>query len=230
MDEYRDLVAHAGFHLLEANDIGPKVSKTWTIINPLLGGKLHAFGVSRNGGPESAWPINGSILVRDGLAYFSAGRNSFIDGGIYIYALDPATAEVVHRKHMFGPFDENDFPIENREVVNGSSIAGFKGNICIGGEELVYLRHQGFTPDLTPVALQDVTEAHIIPSHGFIEAIPQHRSFWTIDTMLHYDIEPPLSPGFRWGGCNRSAAEPKVAGAERRQIDNRENRIGTKWR
>jgi len=140
------------------------------------------------GQPESAWPICGSILVRDGLAYFAAGRNSFADGGILLYALDPRSGKVVHQKRMYGPYGENGFPIENREVVNGMSIEGFKGDIFIADDKLLYLRHQAFTPDLSPVKLQDVKQPHLIPSHGFLEAIPQHRSFWTIDTMLHYDI------------------------------------------
>jgi len=140
------------------------------------------------GQPESAWPICGSILIQDGLAYFAAGRNSFTDGGIFLYALDPRSGKVVHKKHMYGPYGENGFPIENREVVKGMSIEGFKGDIFIADDRLLYLRHQAFTPDLSPVKLQDVKQPHLIPSHGFLEAIPQHRSFWTIDTMLHYDI------------------------------------------
>ncbi|MHC4890265.1 MAG: hypothetical protein ACYTEO_12485, partial [Planctomycetota bacterium] len=137
---------------------------------------------------ESAWPICGSILIRDGLVYFAAGRNSFIDGGIFLYALDPRSGDVVHQKRMYGPYGENGFPIENREVVKGMSIEGFKGDIFIADNRLLYLRHQAFTPNLSPVKLQDVKQPHLIPSHGFLEAIPQHRSFWTIDTMLHYDI------------------------------------------
>jgi len=144
------------------------------------------------GQPESAWPICGSILVREGLAYFAAGRNSFTDGGIFLYALEPRTGKVVHQKRMVGPYGKDSFPVANREVVKGMSIAGFKGDIFIGGEQLLYLRHQAFKPDLTPVALRDVKEPHLIPSHGFLEAIPQHRSFWTIDTMLHYDIPTGL--------------------------------------
>jgi len=140
------------------------------------------------GQPESAWPICGSILIRDGLAYFAAGRNSFLDGGILVYALDPRSGKVVHQKRMHGPYGENGFPIENRQVVKGMSIEGFKGDIFIADDQLLYLRHQAFKPDLTPVKLQDVTQPHLIPSHGFLKAIPQHRSFWTIDTMLHYDI------------------------------------------
>ncbi len=140
------------------------------------------------GQPESAWPICGSILIRDGLAYFAAGRNSFTDGGIFLYALDPRSGDIVHQKRMYGPYGENGFPIENREVVKGMSIEGFKGDIFIADDRLLYLRHQAFTPNLSPVKLQDVKQPHLIPSHGFLEAIPQHRSFWTIDTMLHYDI------------------------------------------
>jgi outer membrane protein assembly factor BamB len=74
------------------------------------------------GQPESAWPICGSILIRDGLAYFAAGRNSFIDGGIFLYGLDPGTGDIIHRKRMYGPYGENGFPIENRQVVKGMSI------------------------------------------------------------------------------------------------------------
>ena len=140
------------------------------------------------GQPESAWPICGSILIRNGLAYFAAGRNSFIDGGIFLYALDPRSGDVAHRKRMYGPYGENGFPIENRQVVKGMSIEGFKEDIFIADDRLLYLRHQAFTPELSPVKLQDVKQPHLIPSHGFLEAIPQHRSFWTIDTMLHYDI------------------------------------------
>jgi outer membrane protein assembly factor BamB len=144
------------------------------------------------GQPESAWPVCGSVLIRDGLAYFAAGRNSFTDGGIFVYALDPRTGKVVHQKRMVGPYGENGFAVENREVVNGMSIEGFKGDIFIADDELLYLRHQAFTADLSPVKLQDVKKPHLIPSHGFLEAIPQHRSFWTIDTMLHYDIPTGL--------------------------------------
>jgi hypothetical protein len=67
-------------------------------------------------------------------------------------------------------------------------VTGDQAHIFIADEQLLYLRHQAFTPNLSPVKLQDVKQPHLIPSHGFLEAIPQHRSFWTINTVLHYDI------------------------------------------
>ncbi len=45
---------------------------------------------------ESPWKVHGSPLVHDGKVYCSAGRSSFLDGGIFLYALDPATGKVLH--------------------------------------------------------------------------------------------------------------------------------------
>jgi len=45
---------------------------------------------------ESVWPVHGSVLVENGLAYATAGRSSYIDGGVYMFALDPATGKKVH--------------------------------------------------------------------------------------------------------------------------------------
>jgi outer membrane protein assembly factor BamB/SAM-dependent methyltransferase len=55
---------------------------------------------------ESAWPAHGSVLILDGLAYCSAGRSGFIDDGIYLYALDPITGEIVHQTRLEGPYPD----------------------------------------------------------------------------------------------------------------------------
>ena len=48
---------------------------------------------------ESPWPVPGSILIVDDVAYFAAGRQSLADGGILIFAVAPTTGEIqwVHR-------------------------------------------------------------------------------------------------------------------------------------
>ncbi|MHC4400060.1 MAG: outer membrane protein assembly factor BamB family protein [Planctomycetota bacterium] len=52
---------------------------------------------------ESVWPVHGSVLVRDGVAYVTAGRSTYLDGGIRIYGLDPSTGEVLHKTTLPGP-------------------------------------------------------------------------------------------------------------------------------
>ncbi len=48
---------------------------------------------------ESTWPVLGGVLVLDDVAYFAAGRHTHLDGGIFMYALDPSTGDVVHYKN-----------------------------------------------------------------------------------------------------------------------------------
>jgi outer membrane protein assembly factor BamB len=55
--------------------------------------KICAFGQF-----ESAWPVHGSVLVHDGVAYVAAGRHSRIDGGAFLYALNPASGKLLWSK------------------------------------------------------------------------------------------------------------------------------------
>ncbi|HIQ20126.1 MAG TPA: hypothetical protein EYH34_02655 [Planctomycetes bacterium] len=43
---------------------------------------------------ESPWPVPGSVLVVEGTAFFAAGRQSFADGGILVFAVDPASGAI----------------------------------------------------------------------------------------------------------------------------------------
>jgi hypothetical protein len=44
---------------------------------------------------ESAWPVSGSLVVRNGIVYAIAGRNNHMDGGLFLYGLDLKTGEVL---------------------------------------------------------------------------------------------------------------------------------------
>ncbi|MBA4386812.1 MAG: hypothetical protein C0404_02455 [Verrucomicrobia bacterium] len=49
---------------------------------------------------ESAWPVVGSVIVHDGLAYANAGRNTASDGGTALVAMDPGTGQTVWAKRI----------------------------------------------------------------------------------------------------------------------------------
>jgi len=139
--------------------------------------------ISADGQLESAWPVNGAVMIRKGLAYFAAGRSSFLDGGIIVYALDPLTGKVIHRRQNSGPYAKNGFPIVGKR---NTRIEGFKGGVFSSEGDLLYIRHQAFKPDLTPVTLSELKRSHLIASGGFLDDTPQHRTYWTIDTDLCY--------------------------------------------
>ncbi|MHC4402260.1 MAG: outer membrane protein assembly factor BamB family protein [Planctomycetota bacterium] len=148
---------------------------------------------------ESAWPVGGSILIRDDIAYFCAGRNSFIDGGMVLFGLDPETGQVRHHRHLYGPYGENEFPVRmTKEEVggNGFGIQGNKSDILLADDQHVYLRHSAFTPDLTPVEPSQLKKPHLITTPGFVQSVPHHRSFWTVNTRLLYDIPTGRGPTY----------------------------------
>ena len=51
---------------------------------------------------ESAWPVHGSVLVDNDVAFFAAGRSSNLDGGIYVYAADPRNGKIIWEKLLTG--------------------------------------------------------------------------------------------------------------------------------
>jgi len=55
--------------------------------------------VSR-GQVESAWAVPGSVAVANDSVYCSAGRHSEVDGGIFLYALAPATGKVIWERQI----------------------------------------------------------------------------------------------------------------------------------
>ena len=57
---------------------------------------------------ESAWPVHGSVLVQNGIAYFAAGRSSHLDGGMTLYGLDAATGEIRCQAKLDGPYYTSD--------------------------------------------------------------------------------------------------------------------------
>jgi len=45
---------------------------------------------------ESRWRVHGSVLVEGGVLYGTAGRSTYLDGGIRVFGLDPTTGKVLH--------------------------------------------------------------------------------------------------------------------------------------
>ncbi len=61
----------------------------WRLRAAPLDERLVAYGQL-----ESPWPVPGSVLVIDDVAYFAAGRQSLADGGILIFAVQPASGKI----------------------------------------------------------------------------------------------------------------------------------------
>jgi len=64
-------------------------SMIWRLRAAPLDERIVAYGQI-----ESPWPVPGSVLVVDDVAYFAAGRHSLADGGILVFAVEPVCGRV----------------------------------------------------------------------------------------------------------------------------------------
>ncbi len=133
---------------------------------------------------ESAWPVPGNVLVHNGAACCVAGRNMFLDGGLRVIRLDPATGRLL-----------SETVLNDRDPESGKSLQAFieRHNMPVGlpdvlscdGENL-YMRSQqldlkGRRRHVAPTAIQP-TETdgghHLFSPIGFLDGSWWHRSYW----------------------------------------------------
>jgi outer membrane protein assembly factor BamB len=121
---------------------------------------------------ESPWPVSGSVLVADGVAYFAAGRSSYLDGGIRLYGLDAATgrkrceATVAARAERVG---------EGKAGAGGES-TGALADILVSDGQLINMRHIQFDRSLVQ---RDAAELRtLFTTTGFLEDCWFHRLNW----------------------------------------------------
>ncbi|MHC4744994.1 MAG: outer membrane protein assembly factor BamB family protein, partial [Planctomycetota bacterium] len=130
---------------------------------------------------ESAWPVHGSVLVRDGKVYLTAGRSSYLDGGIRLYALNPLTGEVLHQTTL-----QSSEPDTSEYGGRPFDMEGARSDILVAGKEDIYLFQNRFDASLTPRAMPRITklgdrqgEPHLITTDGFLDKTWFNRTCWT---------------------------------------------------
>jgi len=146
---------------------------------------------------ESAWPVHGSVLVRDGKVYCTAGRSTYLDGGIMVYALDPRNGSVIHETLL-----KNEEPDVSKYGGRPFDMEGARSDILIAGEEDIYLFQERLNADLTRQPMERVTklgdrmgELRLMTTDGFLDKTWFNRTYW-----LH---------GKRWPGYYFTYRGPK---------------------
>ncbi len=133
---------------------------------------------------ESAWPVHGSVLVTNGTAYFCAGRSSYLDGGLFVYGLDPASGRLLHQRQFYGPYGEDGFPSFVKEGNRSETevILGTTADVMSSEDGRLYIRHQAFHPDLTDA----VPGKHLLASSGMLESNRQHREYKLVQENFNH--------------------------------------------
>ena len=129
---------------------------------------------------ESAWPVHGSVLLVDGVAYAAAGRSTYLDGGIRFYGLDPATGRVIHKGLIEGPHPDLKKPRDVAFYVRGAN-----SDVLVSEGGHIYMRQKTLTPNLKevkPDILSSKGEAdvglHVFSTAGLLDDSWYNRTFW----------------------------------------------------
>jgi outer membrane protein assembly factor BamB len=139
--------------------------------------------IAAHGQLESPSPAIGSVLVRDGVIYATAGRSSYLDGGIDLYRIEPETGETLSRTPVYSPDPETG---KQPKQFAPSSMPGVRADILSADDSHVYLRDMVFNTEGVNIA---ETEPHLFTLTDFLDDSWTHRSFWIFGT------KPSISTG-----------------------------------
>jgi len=143
---------------------------------------------------ESVWPVHGSVLVHDGAVWFAAGRSMFLDGGLVLWRLDPATGKVLSKTVL----DDRDPAADKKDLqayVSWLNMPMAMPDVLSCDGRFVYMRSQPFTlagkrlppqampagPNVdagAPPATQNIEHAHLFSPTGFLDDTWWHRTYW----------------------------------------------------
>ena len=121
---------------------------------------------------ESASPLHGSVLVRDGVAYFTAGRSSYLGDGIDLYRVRPETGKILSRTSVYSPDPETG---RQPEQYGPAYMPGARWAILSSDDEHVYMRDSVFTHGGEAI---DERSPHLFTLTGFLDENWAHRSYW----------------------------------------------------
>ena len=130
---------------------------------------------------ESVRPIQGSVLVQDGVVYFAAGRSSFLDGGIMVYGLDAGTGRVLYHHHLEGPW-----PDISTDTGTPFAMEGALPDLIVSDGKDLYMQRIKFdarlnrleTTQESSLGELDMGAHHLVATGGFLDDTGFDRMFW----------------------------------------------------
>lgn len=125
---------------------------------------------------ESAWPVHGSVLVEDGSIYVAAGRNTHLDGGIFLYKLDCVTGRVVAENTI-----DASSPASGRTAKAKDGVAEGRAQIMSSDSTNLFMGDIMLDKDL---AVASGKKNRIFPGYGFLDDSWFHRSCWSYGSKV----------------------------------------------
>lgn len=138
---------------------------------------------------ESPWPVSGSVLVENGIAYFVAGRSVFLDEGMRLCRVDVASGQLLSETVLDETVGDTDQNLQDLIKVLNMPV-GLPDVLSSDGTN-IYMRSQRLTLDgkievpkpqpnePTKIAEDQAgDDRHLFCPSGFLDGDWLHRSYW----------------------------------------------------
>jgi len=124
---------------------------------------------------ESVWPVHGSVLVRDGEVLATAGRSTYLDGGLHACRLDLATGRLIEQKPL-----SHERLVDRKELTSRAvrydhyNTDGAVSDLLTAGDQSVFLK-------AIPVFGDGKQDGPMLVTHsGLLDGTMFERSFWYV--------------------------------------------------
>jgi len=123
---------------------------------------------------ESLWPVHGSVIVQNDKLWFTAGRSTYMDGGIIFYQLDPITGRQLNRNVLYHLDPDTDKELF-KEQPRSFDMVGCSSDILCGDGNLVFLKHLAFDEQGRE---SESTSSHLYSVTGMLDEEWFVRAYW----------------------------------------------------
>ena len=115
---------------------------------------------------ESAWPVHGSVTMLDGIAYLTAGRSTYLDGGIEVFGLEPRTGRAVYHAQLQGEAKDSQTAGKEREFLEAFHIEGGNADLLVTDGQSLFMG-----PIKLDAQLRRLPTPYIVPGERKIEGM-----------------------------------------------------------
>ena len=145
---------------------------------------------------ENSWPVHGAVLVQNDTLYVVAGRNTYVDGGLRMFALNPTTGEQISTTHI-QHLDAETGKQTGTEKGRSFDMEGVLADVLSGNGQQVFLKSMCFDSECKESSEQ---VPHLFTPTGFLGDDWYVRNYWVFGT----------DTGAGWGGWARTQGGTQV--------------------
>ncbi|MBD3239301.1 MAG: PQQ-binding-like beta-propeller repeat protein [Chitinivibrionales bacterium] len=158
---------------------------------------------------ESVWPVHGSVLLHRDELWAVAGRLMFIDGGLRLVRLDPASGAVRGERTF-----DNRVPPDGKdlqELTDRLNMPTASPDILVADSSYVYMRSQVLDSSGArrvldnnngDVDIQVGEYQHLFSPTGFLDDTYWHRTYWLYGSRWSSGFDRYYLPGRRAAAGN----------------------------